>query len=288
VTPPTQEQLPGLVHRALSIVETRLSGSGGTGLYDSIRIQLVFIRDALAAPGRPDPAKIDKLLLGLYAARELETTDPELADLLFDVEYLAKRHWPTPPQADGATAPPPLDLTSLLAARMKGGAWLQVILATVIFLTALLMGFLSFAAHPTISGRIVLMLFALLALAVTAALIVLIAGTTRRRARLLDVLDHHPERIGRIYAGVVRSVGLRSATTDPIPAPEAEHMSEGGIRWYVFVTRRDSTLLQRVIGLNFDGIPVRRDEVLPLLEWFRAKAPSADGPPDRANRARGG
>jgi hypothetical protein len=123
---------------------------------------------------------------------------------------------------------------------------------------------------------------------VTAALIVLIAGTTRRRARLLDVLDHHPERIGRIYAGVVRSVGLRSATTDPIPAPEAEHMSEGGIRWYVFVTRRDSTLLQRVIGLNFDGIPVRRDEVLPLLEWFRAKAPSADGPPDRANRARGG
>jgi hypothetical protein len=94
-TTPTQAQLPTLVAQSLALVETRLGGgSVGSGLYDSIRIQLLWVQRALAATDPPDPARLDKLLLGVYAARELETTDPELADLLFNVEYLVKRHWP--------------------------------------------------------------------------------------------------------------------------------------------------------------------------------------------------
>ena len=31
------------------------------------------------------------MTMGVYAAREFETTDPDFADVLFKVEYLAKR-----------------------------------------------------------------------------------------------------------------------------------------------------------------------------------------------------
>ena len=90
---PGQEQLPALVEQALAIVDTRLSGAGGTGLYDSIRNQLRWVQAAISAPGAPDPVRLDSLLLGVYAARELEMTDPDLAGLLFDIHYLVDRRW---------------------------------------------------------------------------------------------------------------------------------------------------------------------------------------------------
>jgi hypothetical protein len=40
---------------------------------------------------RPGPAKIESLTLGVYAAREFETSDPDFADVLFDIDYLAAR-----------------------------------------------------------------------------------------------------------------------------------------------------------------------------------------------------
>jgi hypothetical protein len=272
----TQQQLPELVERALAIVETRLSGGGGTGLYDSIHAQLVWINDALAVPTPPDPARVDKLLLGVYAARELEMTDPELADLLFNVEYLFKRWSPSPPQAD---------LAPLITTRMKRAARPLAMVATVTFLSAVLMGFLSFAAHPTIVGRVVLIAFALMGFGATGWLIVLVATGGRRAARLLDLVENHPQRVERIYAGHVRKVGLRSARMEALSAPESEHMGDRDRRWYVLVTRRDPTLFQRFFGLNFDSIPVGRDEVLPLLDWLRARAPSATGPPGSSSPA---
>jgi hypothetical protein len=266
----TQQQLPELVERALAIVGTRLSGGGGTGLYDSIHAQLVWISDTLAVSTPPDPARVDKLLLGVYAARELEMTDPELADLLFNVEYLFKRWSPRPPQAD---------LALLITTRMKRAARPMAMVATVTFLSALFMGFLSFAAHPTIVGRVVLIAFALMGFGATGWLIVLVATGGRRAARLLDLVENHPQRVERIYAGHVRKVGIRSARMEALSVPESEHMGDRDRRWYVLVTRRDSTPFQRFFGLNFDSIPVGRDEVLPLLDWLRARAPSATGPP---------
>ena len=267
---PSQEQLPELVERALAIAELRSSRGAGTGMYDSIRNQLEWIRGALAAPIPPDAATTGRLLLGVYAARELETTDPELANLLFDIEYLFKRWSPAPAQSD---------LAPVLTARMKRASRPLAMVAMVTFLSALLMGFLSFAAHPTIVGRVVLLVFALLGFGATGWLIVLVVTGGRRAARLLDLVEHHPERIERIYAGRVRNVGNRSARMEPMPAPESEHMGPGDRGWYVLVTRRDPTPFQRFFGLNFDSIHVGRDEVLPLLAWLRAKAPSATGPP---------
>jgi hypothetical protein len=39
----------------------------------------------------PDPEKIDSLTLSVYAAREFETSDPDFADVLFRIQYLAAR-----------------------------------------------------------------------------------------------------------------------------------------------------------------------------------------------------
>jgi hypothetical protein len=90
---PTQEQLPALVAQGLALVESRLSKDAGSGLYGSIHNQLRWIEGALAASEPPDPERLDALLLGHYAARELENTDPEVADVLFAVQYLVNRRW---------------------------------------------------------------------------------------------------------------------------------------------------------------------------------------------------
>ena len=90
---PTQAELPALVVQGLALVELRLSKDAGTGLYGSIRNQLRWIEGALASTEPPDPERLDALLLGHYAARELENTDPELADVLFAVQYLVNRRW---------------------------------------------------------------------------------------------------------------------------------------------------------------------------------------------------
>ena len=177
------------------------------------------------------------------------------------------------------------DPATLLALRMKKAAWPLAILAIAMFLSVVLMGFLAFVGDIYLSGRIALLLFALMGLIGTVWLIALIATGARRAARLIDEVEHHPEHIERIYAGHVRTIGYRSARMDAVPAPEAENMGDARNRWYVLVARRDPTSLQRFLGLNVESIPVARDEVLPLLAWLRAKAPSATGPPDRASRA---
>lgn len=275
----TQEELPALVESALAIVDVRLSGSGGTGLYDSIRNQILWIREALGAPNPPAPARVDALLLGVYAARELETTDPELANLLFDIEYLVVRRWPAPPQPD---------LAPLLTERIKRPGWRLLILTVVLLVGSLGMGALAvLAPEIRLTGRIALMLFALLGLGATIWLIVLFVTGARRAANLLDLVEHHPERVERIYAGHVRNVGNRSARMEPVPMPESEHMGDGTRGWYVLVTRKDPTSVQRIFGLNFDSIHVGRDEVLPMLNWLRSKVPDAAGPRDSAG-PRGG
>ena len=105
---PTQAELPGLVTQALTLVEQRLSGgSPGSGLYPSVRAQLHWIQQVLSDAIPYDPERGEKLLLGVYAEREFETVDPELADLLFAVEYLFVRRYPPRPYSPPASPAPP-------------------------------------------------------------------------------------------------------------------------------------------------------------------------------------
>ena len=48
------------------------------------------LKEMVTATTALDPAKLHSLTIEVYAARELETSDPELADVLFDVAYLAR------------------------------------------------------------------------------------------------------------------------------------------------------------------------------------------------------
>ena len=73
------------------MVNARLGPSGGWQIYESIRAQLTYVKQTLESGQPPSIEMVNRLLLGLYAAREFETTDPDFADVLFAVEYLFKR-----------------------------------------------------------------------------------------------------------------------------------------------------------------------------------------------------
>ena len=84
-------ELQSLVDNGLQMVEERLRWSNGARIYDSIKAQLTYIKSTLEAGEKPTDEQLNRLLLGVYAAREFETSDPEFADVLFEVEYLFKR-----------------------------------------------------------------------------------------------------------------------------------------------------------------------------------------------------
>jgi hypothetical protein len=88
---PDQADLPLLVDRGLQMVRERLRASPGFGVYLSVQRQLEYLQTAVVAAQSPDPATIESLTLGVYAAREFETSDPDFADVLFDIHYLAAR-----------------------------------------------------------------------------------------------------------------------------------------------------------------------------------------------------
>jgi hypothetical protein len=88
---PRADDLPGLLDRGLDLVERRLRDSGGARIHDSIRSQLLYMKRIVDEGAIPTDTELDSLTLGVYAAREFETTDPEFADVLFTVEYLFKR-----------------------------------------------------------------------------------------------------------------------------------------------------------------------------------------------------
>ncbi|MCM2416582.1 immunity protein Tsi6 family protein [Streptomyces sp. RKAG293] len=87
----TPENLPVLVEEALAMIEIRIGRSGSTGIHTSVRAQLRYMKKVLAASSRPAEEDLDSLTLGIYAAREFEASDPELANVLFEVQYLFKR-----------------------------------------------------------------------------------------------------------------------------------------------------------------------------------------------------
>jgi hypothetical protein len=89
------EPLRDLVEQGLRLTDERILQSPGFDLYRSIRAQLAFIQGHLI--DRTPIAEEDRqrLILGVLAAREFETTDPSYADVLFEVSYRVNRWSPT-------------------------------------------------------------------------------------------------------------------------------------------------------------------------------------------------
>jgi hypothetical protein len=89
------EELQELVELGLRLTDERIRQSPEFSLYRSIRAQLEFIVDHVE--GRTPIAESDRrrLILGVLAAREFETSDPDYADVLFKVSYLVNRWDPS-------------------------------------------------------------------------------------------------------------------------------------------------------------------------------------------------
>jgi hypothetical protein len=88
---PSQAELPALVDRGLDLVRDRLQASPDFSIYLSIQRQLAYLKEIIAASQVLTEEKRASLTLGVYAAREFETSDPDFADVLFKVSYLANR-----------------------------------------------------------------------------------------------------------------------------------------------------------------------------------------------------
>ncbi len=88
---PAPEDLPGLIDTGLRMVEERLTSVPGFSIYLSVKRQLEYLQRTIASGERPAHDRAKSLTLGVYAAREFETSDPAFADVLFAVNYLANR-----------------------------------------------------------------------------------------------------------------------------------------------------------------------------------------------------
>jgi hypothetical protein len=89
-----EDQLWELVARGLHMSDERLQRSPDFNVYQSIRAQLAFIQGHLISRTPIAEADLDRLILGVLAAREFETSDPDYADVLFEVSYRVNRWEP--------------------------------------------------------------------------------------------------------------------------------------------------------------------------------------------------
>lgn len=88
---PNPADFPALLSKALQATNQRISAVPNDAMYDSIKNQLEFIRSCVETGRKPTEEEKRSLTIGVYAAREFETSDPEFADLLHDISYLARR-----------------------------------------------------------------------------------------------------------------------------------------------------------------------------------------------------
>lgn len=88
---PTMADLPSLVSTGQKMLSERMSAAPDFAIYESIKNQLEFIRSTVAAGRKPSDDEKERLTIGVYAAREFESSDPDFANVLFDIAYLFKR-----------------------------------------------------------------------------------------------------------------------------------------------------------------------------------------------------
>lgn len=74
-----------LVARANPLVERLLAIAPGWNIPRSVIAQLRQIAADAEANRPPDDSMLERINIGLYAVREFETSDPELADLLIEI-----------------------------------------------------------------------------------------------------------------------------------------------------------------------------------------------------------
>ncbi len=282
---PTQSELPSLIESGLSMVDERLAASPGFGLYTSIKNQLEYMKQTVHAGLRPTEGKIDSLTLGIYAAREFETPDPDFASVLFDVEYLFKRFEgteTTPNSATGTPAPQPglkNEVAELLKKQLAHMEVRRAVLADLFLAVASLILVLYFFKGDSATTRVVVLAFGIAACFVVASLWLLyrVATSGAWRARLLTVLEHEPESVARIYGAVLIRTG-RSAFLSPIKAPEAENLDRPG-GYNLVIVLKEPGRARRLLGLNKYVVAIAREQLASVLASLRSLAPGAAGPP---------
>jgi len=212
----------------------------------------------------------------VLAARELEQTDPELADVCFDVHYLIVRH-------EWSQAPALPDQRALFVERLAQRQTGLIAVAVVVLVSAALLIVLAFAIPRAAPVARIVMVVCGLAFGGTGGTIAWIVATApARRRRLLATIEEHPERLARVYGAVLVSHGFRQANLRPIAAPETDHLPARGGGFHLVIELADPTPRERRLGLHRGAVAVKRDEVLALLQWLRSQAPGAAGPPDVA------
>jgi hypothetical protein len=78
------------VDRALEVAKERLNAFPGIAMFSSIVAQIEYVAQVLKGH-ESDRSRMKDIIVGHYAARELEGSDPEFAELLFAVQAYASR-----------------------------------------------------------------------------------------------------------------------------------------------------------------------------------------------------
>lgn len=90
ITGRRRAQLEQELALAQSMTAEHLRRVPASPMYQSIGAQLDAIASDLATGNAPTPEIQDRIMFGVYAAREIEDVDPEYADVLHKVSYVYK------------------------------------------------------------------------------------------------------------------------------------------------------------------------------------------------------
>jgi hypothetical protein len=104
--------------------------------------------------------------------------------------------------------------------------------------------------------------------------LVQVATRRVRTARLLRLLNEHPERVARIYGSWIG----RKAIRHRIQPPELEHMPPASGGFLVTIEMAEPNRLRRLFSLHRQVVLTTREQLAPLLAYLRALAPDAQGP----------
>ncbi len=83
----TRQEVIASTERALTLLALRLTVAPSYGVYQHAQDQLSRILLQLRAPALPDVGARDWVDIGLMSVREIEVSEPELANALMDADY---------------------------------------------------------------------------------------------------------------------------------------------------------------------------------------------------------
>lgn len=76
------------IEKAIEVTEQRRRAAPSFPIFESVETQLVYLRRVLAGEER-DRSRLREIILGVYAVKEFEESDPELAALLKEAQLIA-------------------------------------------------------------------------------------------------------------------------------------------------------------------------------------------------------